>query len=163
MRRQSSQIQTLTGMLVRQPVSYSTGKLIRTLCAWKGEQLSPISKWSPRFWKPRHCVTDAASWARPLVQTPSARCWCWSCQWDDERAAPSSLSLGGINHISGRDAEPLLRPAAGDLDSCQRSRQGSSSFNPSWSELTWHLFISAKWPCRCMWIRCCLHCTRGAH
>lgn len=44
--QQSSQIQTFTGIIVRQPVSYSTGKLIRMLCAWKGEQLPSIHKWS---------------------------------------------------------------------------------------------------------------------
>lgn len=41
--QQSSQIQTFSGISVRQPVSYSTGKLIRMLCTWKGEQLPPIT------------------------------------------------------------------------------------------------------------------------
>lgn len=64
----------------------------------------------------------------------------------------SRLWFIGINHISGlfsgTDAPPLLRPAAPVSSShetlCQRSLQRLCSFNPSQSQRTWHLFISAK-------------------
>lgn len=108
------------------------------------------------IWKLKHSVNDAELWSCPLVQILSANCWYWSSQWDNEQLIQIELCLEVMVqwHLSSLGIflaemrllssgwQQAISPAHMEL--CQRSLQRLCSFNPSWSELTWHPFISAK-------------------
>lgn len=97
-----------------------------------------------------------------LVQTPSANCWYWSCQWYNEQLIQIELCLevGVQQHQSHLWAfflaetrlrssdwqrqQPPHHPTPLCAGPCQRSLQRLCSVDPSWSKLTWHLFISGK-------------------
>lgn len=106
---------------------------------WKSKQFSKQS------------VSDTEIVSRPLVQISSANCWYWN-EGLIQVLFAWRLWISSISHILGpffwQRCGFLLGLAAAISPSyakqCQRSLRRLCSFNPSWRELTWHLFISAK-------------------